>query len=127
MVSNADARCPCCGAQEPDWNGSHADPAYFERDAALEAKDAELASLKEDARASNALAAENFARAKKAEAENAKLRAALEPLSKVTTWRDTYPDADHDRIVSAHPIELMHVHAARKLLACEQTATQGKE
>jgi hypothetical protein len=48
--------------------------AFRAQAAALEAKDAEIASLKEDARASGALAAENFARAKKAEAEIAKLR-----------------------------------------------------
>ena|ERR1700733_11009036 len=51
--------------------------------AALEAKDAEIASVKEVARACSAIAAENFARAKKAEAESVKLRAALEDAALV--------------------------------------------
>lgn len=30
------AHCPCCGAAEPDWDGRHATPEYWARDAEIE-------------------------------------------------------------------------------------------
>lgn len=88
----ADGLCPLClaaaleakDAEMMELTGKYdaaLDEIIKQADAkrdAIRAADAEIASLKEDARASSALAAENFARAKKTEAEIKELRAALD-------------------------------------------------
>ena len=73
MNSNADAYCPCCGAQEPDWNGPRSDPTYADRDAEIERLSAQLESLTISA---------NHERATRrhAESEIERLRAALKQI-----------------------------------------------
>jgi hypothetical protein len=45
----ADTFCPCCGAAEPDWNGSNADAEYHERDAQIDRLTRELAQAQAEA------------------------------------------------------------------------------
>jgi hypothetical protein len=58
-------------------------------------------------------------------AEIERLRAALKPFARIELWRDTYPDAKFDRVMTC-PCVVEQIKAARVALGDEQTADETK-